>query len=99
MPVTGEAICSTAGAIAPAVNMLDEALRVARHETKGFAYQLKVPGQPVTSEARSMTRKWPNNVFANNLASDWAWTQFPVAVCSLWVVEHVTMGLGCPRII
>ena len=26
MPVTGEAICSTAGAIFPAVNMLDKAL-------------------------------------------------------------------------
>ena len=26
MPVNGEAICSTAGAIAPAVNMLDKAL-------------------------------------------------------------------------
>ena len=26
MPVTGEAICSTAGAIAPAVNMLDKVL-------------------------------------------------------------------------
>ena len=44
--------------------------RVACHETKPLTPEFKVLGQPVTSEVRSMTQKWPKCKFADNFVSE-----------------------------
>ena len=43
--------------------------RAACHETKPLTPEFKVVGQPVTSEVRSMTKKWD---FADNFVSEQA---------------------------
>ena len=46
--------------------------RVACHETKQLTPEFKVLGQPVTSEVRSMTQKWPKCDLADNFVSEQA---------------------------
>ena len=45
---------------------------VACHERKSLTPDFKVLGQPVTSEVRSMTQKWPKWEFAENFVSEQA---------------------------
>ena len=37
-----------------------------------LVYKFQVPGQPVTPEVGSKAQKWPNPVYADNLAADGA---------------------------
>ena len=46
--------------------------RVACHETKPLTSEFKVLGQPVTSEVRSMSQKWPKCDFADNFVAEQA---------------------------
>ena len=46
--------------------------RVACHEKKPLTPEFKVLGQPVTSEVRSMTQKWPKCEFADKFVSEQA---------------------------
>ena len=46
--------------------------RVACHEMKPLKPEFKILGQPVTSEVRSMTQKWPKCNFADNFVSEQA---------------------------
>ena len=46
--------------------------RVACHETKPLTPEFKVLGQPVASEVRSMTQKWPKCEFPDNFVSEQA---------------------------
>ena len=46
--------------------------RVACHETKPLTPEFMVLGQPVISEVRSMTQKWPKCDFADNFVFEQA---------------------------
>ena len=57
MPVTGEAICSTAGVIAPAVNMLDKTLHRSRETIHSFIAALQNTSRIFSLESSLIDRR------------------------------------------
>ena len=94
MPVTGEAICSTAGAIAPAVNMLDKALYQYLHLGRVLC-STEIPYSPESSVVVVICQMFPLDSFGRGNSQELSSRGISRNLCGNLSKEHGVEMIFC----